>query len=408
MNLSSKESSGVGARTRKRILIAWEIGSGMGHVRLLQTLGRALEIDGHEVALAVKDPSPFEEGALTVQAPELRAPERSFPYSLNYADNLYRNGFWHAPSLSRAVGEWLELFEQHQPDLLLCEFAPLAMLAAQLVGLKRAAIGGTFWLPPSTVPMPTIQPWFDIPQSLLQASEERLLVAVNEARRPWTSKLMGSVAELFDGCPKWVCTPPELDHFGERDDGTVFLGPMAPLFEGESRPDARQAFIYLRSGHTMGLAVLEALQKLSWRSVAFIPEASDELVKKAPTLGCSVISNPIDLSWVKQNCSLTITQGGAYSASEFLTSGLKLLICPLELEQALLGWRLSQRGIAASLPFLSRHSNVLEKLEVLTNEAQVVSIKSDGLGLSRMVKYCRELLGLAGTRIAKPVGAEQF
>jgi UDP:flavonoid glycosyltransferase YjiC (YdhE family) len=408
MNLSSRESLGVGARTQKRILIAWEIGSGMGHVRLLQTLSRALETDGHEVTLAVKDLSQFEEGVLTVQAPELRAPERVFPYSLNYADNLYRNGFWHTSSLIQAIGEWLELFERHQPDLLLCEFAPVAMLAAQLVGLKRAAIGGSFWLPPSIVPMPTFQPWFDIPQSLLQAREERLLASINEARRPWTSKRMGSVAELFDGCPKWVCTPPELDHFGERDDDTMFLGPMAPRFESPSRPDTRQAFIYLRSGHTMGLAVLEALQKLSWSSVAFIPEASDELVKKAPTLGCTVISNPIDLSWVKQNCSLTITQGGAYSASEFLTSGLKLLICPVQLEQALLGWRLSQRGIAASLPFLSRHSNVLEKLEALTNQAQSMQIKSDGLGLSRMVKYCRELLALSGTWIAKPVGAEQF
>lgn len=111
---------------------------------------------------------------------------------------------------------------------------------------------------------------------------------------------------------------------------------------------------------------------------------------------------------VLARASVCITQGGAYSASEFLTSGLKLLICPVHLEQALLGWRLSQRGIAASLPFLSRHSNVLEKLEALTNQAQSMQIKSDGLGLSRMVKYCRELLALSGTWIAKPVGAEQF
>ena len=167
-----------------RILCCWEIGAGYGHLYRLFPLVEELINKEIEVLIVTKDLSRTKSifdplGVTCFQAPSIQTPPRQFPFSINYAQNLLRNGFWHTPSLQARLREWLELFDQFQPDLILAEHAPAALLAARLAGLRRAVIGTGFTIPPSVSPMPTIQPWFPVPRTRLIQSEEEFLSGVN-------------------------------------------------------------------------------------------------------------------------------------------------------------------------------------------------------------------------------------
>src|SRR3989304_7797751 len=142
-----------------QVLCCWELGAGYGHLYRLLPIVRELIRAGHQVTVVSKDPqraqSIFEPlGTPVISAPVWSAPSRPFPLSINYSQNLFRNGYWHSPSLTQRVKGWLAVFDDSQPDFVLAEHAPTALLAARLANLPRGVTGTGFTLPPGLAPMP--------------------------------------------------------------------------------------------------------------------------------------------------------------------------------------------------------------------------------------------------------------
>ncbi|MDW7755895.1 MAG: hypothetical protein SCH68_12095, partial [Brevefilum sp.] len=134
------------------VLCCWELGAGYGHLyRLLPIISELLRI-GHHVSLVSKD---AERARLVfdtldieiISAPDITSPPKSFSLSQNYSQNLLRNGYWHLPSLHQRLVDWLALFAVCQPDFILAEHAPTALLAAKLTKLSRGVIGTGFTVP---------------------------------------------------------------------------------------------------------------------------------------------------------------------------------------------------------------------------------------------------------------------
>ena len=392
------------------ILCCWELGAGYGHLyRLLPIISELLRV-GHHVSIVSKDVERarrvFDTFSLeTIPAPVASAPPKSFSLSQNYSENLLRNGYWHLPSLQQRLKDWLALFEAYQPDLVLAEHAPTALLAARLADLPHGVIGTGFSVPPRLIPMPGIQPWFHLPKRQLLNIEVAFLERLNPVIRSLGGRELTAVAEMFDQAEPFLCTFPELDHYTIRED-VAYLGPI--LYTPEHQPaiwpefDGTRIFLYMHAANRMLRPVLKFLKSLPVAVLACITAMPPDEIHQWEGENLHIHTNPVNLSEVVKNCQLMISQGGFNTGVYMLLHGVRLFLLPLELEQMLWAYRLSQQGLATTVNFFSGHpkieSNLLQVLEsdTISNNVSKFSERyseyNPNQTVQRVVKKCVQLI----------------
>ena len=125
----------------RTILLAGELGAGLGHAMPLFRIAEALHAEaqargvGLRCVFALHDPALLHDlkrpGDLALQAPS--APERSElrSHTGSYAEVLIASGFAHPDVLRRSVASWDDLFDLADPALVVADHSPTAVLAAR-------------------------------------------------------------------------------------------------------------------------------------------------------------------------------------------------------------------------------------------------------------------------------------
>lgn len=340
-----------------RILFCWELGQGFGHISQLALLGRALREAGHEVRFAVRDtetagralaPLGF---ADWLQAPVPRG--RAAPPAASYSEMLGNVGFHDPAALRGRLAAWRSLFGTLQPDVIVFEHAPTALLAARGLELKRVLIGSGFSLPPAAAPMPVLR-HFPAPGPERPArAEAAVLETINAALAADALPPLEAVAELFHADLQALFTLPELDHYPPREPA-AYRGPLPPL-RGGRRPEwpggGRRVFAYLRP--FAGLeALLGALHDSGAAVEACLPEAPPELLRRFHGGRLRLGTEPLDLGAAAAGCELAVSHGSLATVSSLLLAGRPQLILPLHLEMQITGRNLEQLGAGLSAPRL--------------------------------------------------------
>ncbi len=340
------------------VVFAWEIGSGLGHLTPIASLGDAFARRGHRVTAIVPNAGPWRQllaplGIDVVELPSNPAPQRSFPISLNYTANLLRNGFWHGPTVASRLDTWRALLNRLEPDLLV-----LRSCARRVAGEPRGAIreGGDGDRVHAAAALDADA------HACSRGFESRLIVLRTRIGISWTPSIrfseqaglavLPTVASLFDGVERFLYVEPELDHYPSRS-GDTYLGGIEPaqsLFLPELPPESdRGVFVYLSATNRFLEPVLNALEGAggSGGRVHRRQRLSDIGTSvQAPDI--RYLHTPVDLKRVAGRCRLAITHGGTLSASLLLKRGAKLLVCPEDLEKAVLATRLEQKKLAYS------------------------------------------------------------
>src|SRR5690349_7069145 len=146
-----------------RVLFAWELGGDLGHVRRIFEVANGLRALGHEAAFAFHDL--LAAGSLSApvawfQAPLLAPPAKVLAGTpVNHSAVLVNRGFGDALSIAGAIRAWHGIFKLWKPDLLVADYAPGALIAARVAGLRNATIGSGFSTPPAQDPMPPLRSW---------------------------------------------------------------------------------------------------------------------------------------------------------------------------------------------------------------------------------------------------------
>ena len=209
-----------------RIVLANEMGGGWGHLLPLRAIADEFIQRGCNVSLLCRDydkaASAFGDmGVAIEQSPAHKLSKTGF--SLNYAQNLWGNGYWNNEMLGAHFQWWSDRFRNLQPDFILADYAPTALLSAMSLDIPRGAIGTGFTLPPMTTPLPFLHPWLDSPVKELSDIEDRVLATI---RRHVPS--VRSVAGIFEGAERFLLALPELDHFEVRS-SEKYIGPVFGL-----------------------------------------------------------------------------------------------------------------------------------------------------------------------------------
>ena len=118
-----------------RVLCAWELGSGLGHISRLIPIARELRGMGHEVVMALRDSVYMDlarsAGFEVLAAPLLRGPKVPNPSPLNLSDILLNLGYDDARGLHGALAGWRTRFigllgPVDRRDSLLADLEPAA------------------------------------------------------------------------------------------------------------------------------------------------------------------------------------------------------------------------------------------------------------------------------------------
>jgi UDP:flavonoid glycosyltransferase YjiC (YdhE family) len=337
----------------RRLLFAWELGAGLGHVTRFLPTALLLKERTHDVIFAVRDlhrtiaalgrnPLPLLQAPVWIRDNPLLTP------AVNYAELLLRFGYRNASDLKAMIQGWLSLYEIVQPDVVVIDHGPTALIAAMLAGLPRATIGTGFFLPPRIHPIPSFRPWLDVPVERLVRSEREVLEVVNDALRGLGANVqLAALADLFDVNEEFLCTVQELDHYPRND--ARYCGLISDLSSGdEPNWPAREGpriFVYLPATCPLLGQLLHELAGMRASVLLYLPGLAPALAE-SHTGSMQISPKPLRMSQVLKECNVVVCHAGHGTVAAALLAGRPLLVIPGHVEQLLVARNAVKIGAA--------------------------------------------------------------
>jgi UDP:flavonoid glycosyltransferase YjiC (YdhE family) len=331
----------------KTVLLAWELGGGLGHIGPLLRLADGLAERGYRPVLAVRNLVEPWHAWSAARYPVLQAPiwqprgthdESSF--SAGYSDILVIRGFDSPDNLLPMVQAWQALLDVVQPAFIVGSHCPTLCVAAWGT-VPVVLIGFGFVLPPAdqeTFPLL-------LPRQKLLLPEIRIVQTIREVQEQRQRPCPPTLPALFQSGERFVTVLPEMDVYGSvRKEPQV--GPLVPRL-GDPMPGAKELefFAYL-SADCRGLNVLLAgLGKSGINGAAYIRGADADLRATLSFFGTKIRETPASLEEILPEISLVIHHGGVGLAQQALAAGRPQVIFPRHLEQMLNAQLVQQLGV---------------------------------------------------------------
>ncbi len=340
-----------------RILLAWELGGGFGHLAGLRIAARKLRAAGHDCLFAVRMLENAAEFLEPELGPILQAPVRlgngrnPVELQLSYASLLHNVGFDDPVGLAARIAAWRELMRIWRVERLVLDHSPIALIAARSLGIPAAAIGSGFDLPPLQHPFPSFQPWTPVPETQLVHNEEQVLIELNSALQRLRLPPYENLQAIHAGCPRSLLTYPELDHYDTaRADPYLGLPDYAvgapPVWPAGSAP---RVLAYLRA-HPQLETMLKTLSASKARVLLRIAEIEPERIKPYLRPGFEVIGQSINLRQAAQECDAYLHYAAHGTVAEMLLAGKPGVLWPDNVERWLVARRAEQLGTAVVAP----------------------------------------------------------
>jgi UDP:flavonoid glycosyltransferase YjiC (YdhE family) len=242
------------------------------------------------------------------------------------------------------------LLDQLQPDVLLVDHAPTALLATRGRPLPRAQFGTGFFVPPMETPLPSFREWEPVPRQRLERSESLVLATCNTLLAARGQPQMDRLQDLFDCDETFLVTVPELDHFEHRarTPGQKYHGSLASASHGKPAhwPNGTgpAVFAYLKSEYRGLGEVLKSLKTGPWRVLAYIPGLTQATVAEVSGPNLRVLVDPVDMDEVCRSSEAVLCQSGSGTVATVLHAGKPVIMLPMHMEQLLFARRVQALG----------------------------------------------------------------
>ena len=342
----------------KTILFAWELGAHYGHIAQLIPVARRLRDLGHAVRFALGNTSGAAElldpeGMSFLQAPMVSQPKYYAGAPASYPDIMRRFGFGDAATLQSLVLGWQELIRRVNPEIIVLHSAPIAAMASWQSGAKRVMLGMGWDVPPLEEPMRRFWPRTNVSHYEIvgiQAEVERNVSAVLQGLGDKSDCIL---MQIFRGDQRLLSTLPELDHYPDRGDAPIYMGPLlmddigsAVAYPGGTGP---RTFVYLRNETPRYQEVLRTLAAKAGRYIAVLPGLDPALRRQLIESGWQVHTEPVRLAPIVGTTEIAITNGGHGVLSYFALNGVPCLYLPGNIDQLMLGSRAEEAGLGTVL-----------------------------------------------------------
>jgi UDP:flavonoid glycosyltransferase YjiC (YdhE family) len=359
-----------------RILLGWEMGSNLGHLSRLLPLARRLKAHGHSVLVAARDLTLAARmlgpaGIPFIQAPQMNTAARPLAQPASYADLLRYTGWGGPTQLWGMVQAWVNVLRMFNPDVLVLDHSPTALLASRYTDIPRVLMGTGFELPPLKRPLPAFPGFSGSTAENAAKAEAEVLGNANLALRTPATPLH-SLSELFAVESLWLTTFAELDHYGARQDER-YVGPIGEVENGARLewPEGpqRRIFAYLRGDTPHLAAILKALSTSGAAVVCYGPGVPPELTEPLVKREFLFARAPVDLRPLLTEASLCVSYSPAGTVAATLLRGIPQLLAPAHLEAQMTAHRVECLGAGLMLRGRVSEEHITYALQRLLNSA---------------------------------------
>jgi hypothetical protein len=335
----------------KTILLAWELGEGLGHLPALKAIAAAAKAQGATPVFALRDAvlsreTLAEVGARILPAPFWPTPSVPPTASGTYADILIGNGFGSPSNLRALVGAWSQMIDLVKPDLIVCEHAPGAALAA-FGRIPVALVGNGFVVPPADgAEFPPYEPGRGEPQR-----QKPVLDVIRETLSDLGRRVPTTICEPFRGAFRGIYTFPALDTY-RRIRREAVLGPIEPVPPLSPLPTTRRLYAYSAADYALVNDVTQALMELGPQASAYFRGSLGARAAVIKSRGVHVYDTAPPLSSVLPEASVVFSHGGTGFTYAALAAGRPHILNPRHFEAHATARALEELGAGIALhPF---------------------------------------------------------
>ena len=357
-----------------RVLLAWELGAGFGHIGPFLMIADRLLERGHQLHIAAREVAGAVSAVGDLPIAVYQAPVCLNVYGglqeppLNYAEILMRYGYLDRAMLRGLIAGWRSLMRVTAADVVIADHAPTALIAARLEGIPVSVIGTPFSVVPDLQPTPNMRDWVAVPQARLADSDHRVLEVLN-AVLPAGAPRLSALHRIFADTAKFFIGTPETDHYGARADA-IYFG-LAGRSSGSAVPpwpagDGKRVLLYLHADYPHAQETVQALVALKARVIVHIRGASTELLRAFPAAGATVSDEPLDLDRLLPQADLCVSHGPG-TAIASLQAGVPVLILPKQLENFLFARSLERMGVGTLVHPDQKPPDILGALAAVLN-----------------------------------------
>ena len=324
-----------------RFLFAWELGGYLGHLACDAPVAAQLRARGHTVLFALNDLGAGQRmlvphGIGFIQAPVSKPQETPDLESRNYGDLLRHVGFHESVTLRSMMAHWHNLMALFEPDLIVADHAPSALLAARMANLPAAQLATGFTLPPFEKPLPVIRPWLDERAGKRREDERVFLTNINVLLREAGRPILKALFELYDTELPLILSFPELDYFADRRAGVRHTGAVFELDQGDTAEwpaggNGRRVFAYLRADTHLDF-LLAGLRMSGASVIACIPGANAGVLARHAETRIRSVTQPLALRPVLRRAHAAVTPSGVGITSACLSLGVPVVGIPVTAE----------------------------------------------------------------------------
>lgn len=389
-------------------LLAWELGSGLGHLIRLRRLASRLAAHGLRLVAVVKEPQSAQmlvaDGVEILSAPAWPLAfaderQRAAISSATFGDMLAGFGLADEWALRVLLMTWERLFASVHPDLVIADYSPAAALAAK-GRVPLMLVGNGFTLPPGE--MESFPPLHHA--SAPQWPEAKTLDVVNSALRAIASRPLERLPQIFEADARSVQTFALLDPYTAERRQPVD-GPLMERAPEARERDARTIFAYLRRHGKLRPSVAEALVPFAERLRIFGPGLSAEAAAALARHGAQVEATPPPLVTALAPVRLFIHLGGPNAAAEAVAAGVPQLVLSVDIEKDLNGQAIERAGIGRLVKIHDPAANVSTELIASMLQDDGLAARAAELGathrallrqsdpLGKFERDCLELIG---------------
>lgn len=334
-----------------KVLLAWELGTGFGHLVGLRALARELRAQGHQCVFAARmlgNAHEFLEPELgpVFQAPvRLGGSRRPVKTQVSFASLLHNTGFDDPVETAGRIDGWRNLIRATGATFVFAEHSPLALLAAKTLGVPAAYVGSGFTVPPVMTPFPSFRPRMAVPETVLAHNDSEVLKELNGALARLKLVPLSALQDIFRGARPGLLSYAELDHYEVRR-AEPFLGMpdyshgAAPTWPEGQGP---KIFAYLRPNPGL-MSMMDALHKSKARVLVRLSGVPAESIKRYLRPGLKADNTPVNFRLAAESADAFINYGAHSTVCEFLLAGKPGVLMPDLHERVLTTRRAAQLG----------------------------------------------------------------
>ncbi|MBB4000454.1 glycosyltransferase [Aureimonas pseudogalii] len=334
----------------RRALLAWEFGAGRTHVLQILGLARHLREAGVECLAALYEPSLRDEFA-AIGVPVIQTyvwpGRRRLAAGWHegevraFGDVLVHLGMTFPGALGAALTHYDGVFALFQPDVVLGDNAPGALLAAR-GRVPAIAFGTNATLPPVRDGRFALRPDTQAEAAMFDERDIRdaLNVELGAAGRPCLSEL----TDLLPAGSIYPFGPPAFDTYAAQRE-TPALPPYLAGFERPTRYERGEGvFAYLHGFVQGASAILDGLSDAQRATTLYLPGLMPAVRERlGPAIRVS--DRALPQAWILSGPRCVLHHGGLQLTTACLAAGRPQVILAKELDNEIAGRFVGERGL---------------------------------------------------------------